>query len=81
MHLEIASHSARSGLITSDMVKRGLQLCLIQLPLSESMCARLLFLLFSPFPGTHLVIYGVAVAGELSVTGPSVVWMHLGVVL
>lgn len=80
MHLEGASHSARSGLITSDMVKSSLQLCLIQIPLSESTCACLLFLLLSPFPGTHLVIYGVAVARELSVTGPSVVWMHLSVV-
>lgn len=81
MHLEICSHSARSGLIISDMVKRHLQLCLIQLPLSESTCARFSFQLLSPFPGTHLVGYGVAVVWELSATSPSVLWMHLDVEL
>lgn len=59
MHLETASHSARSGLITSDTVKRGLQLCLVQLHLSENTRSCLLFLLLSPFLGD---IYSMAVA-------------------
>lgn len=65
MHLEICSHSARSGLITSDTVKRGLQLCLLQLALSESRCDCFLFLPLSPFPGTRLVTRGAAVAREV----------------
>lgn len=44
MHLEIASHSAWSGLITSDTVRRGLQLCVIELPLSERTFAHWLHL-------------------------------------
>lgn len=58
------------------MVRRGLQLCLIELPLSESTGARLLFLLLAPLPGTHLVIYG-----EAEVPGRGGGLLHLGMVL
>lgn len=62
MHLEIASHSAWSGLIISDVVRRGLQLCVTEFPLSERMCACWLHLQLPPLPGTLLVVYSVAVA-------------------
>lgn len=38
MHLELASHSARSGLMTPEMVKRALQLRQLWLFLSQSTC-------------------------------------------
>lgn len=70
MHLEISAHSARSGLITSDIVKRASPATPGRAsPVSEYI-ACLFFPQLPSLAGLHPVDFGVTVAYELSVAVP-----------